>query len=479
MTMASPNEAKVGFATLSDGKTQGEIIQLQLTPEVLILLREEYVQREPDPEENGNECEIDKVRTVEIRREKVGGLGLSVKGGSEHKPLVPALISKIVPGQAASKTKQLYVGDAIMKVNDINIETFTHDQVMEALKTAGDIVTLTVKYFKPAAVFLNKSSDPSIFNDNDRNLSPPGVVLPKFERQWVVYSSIPLLYAYLTRYVGQTDQLRINSFELVGIDGNTSGVLQFDDSHSLAEWVAAITNNILCLLNQMIKMMNQLLLPDEQIQYMGWTQERGSPAHCSQGWKPKFVALKGPDIYMFDVPPMQSRDWMRCDTVFQVYECMFKVLQDSELLDDKQHCCSVQTGSKETIYISLESRSDLLQLEKAWYRTNHSAVTKLKAKTFGCMHHGRLSGLTLDIDVGFSLYDSETKSYLWTYKFSRLKGSSDDGKQTLKLHFSSDKEGQIETRKVECSSLQLLLYCIHSFLSAKLASVDPSFLANM
>ena len=31
---------------------------------------------------------------------------------------------------------------------------------MEALKTAGDIVTLTVRYFKPAAVFLNKSGDP-------------------------------------------------------------------------------------------------------------------------------------------------------------------------------------------------------------------------------------------------------------------------------------------------------------------------------
>ncbi|XP_060602935.1 gamma-1-syntrophin-like [Ruditapes philippinarum] len=331
--MATPTEAKIGFATLSDGKTAGEIIQLKLTPEVLILLREEYVQREVDAEENGNESML------------------------------------------------------------------------------------------------------------DSNMLPPGVILPRLEKQWVVYSSIPLLYAYLTRYVGQTDQLRFRG--------------------------------------DRIKMMNRLLLPEEQIQYMGWTQERGSPGNSTHGWKPKFVALKGPDIYLFDIPPMQSRDWMRCDTVFQVYECMFKILQDSELLDDKQHCCSIQTSSKETIYLTLESRSDLLQLEKAWYRTNHSAVTKLKSKTFGCVHHGRLSGLTLDIDVGFSLYDSETKTYLWTYKFSRLKGSSDDGKQTLKLHFSSEKEGQTETRKVECSSLQLLLYCIHSFLSAKLASVDPSFLANM
>jgi len=46
---------------------------------------------------------------------------------------------------------------------------------------------------------------------------------------------------------------RSNSFELRGIDGNSSGVLQFDDGHSLAEWMAAITNNINSLLNQMVK----------------------------------------------------------------------------------------------------------------------------------------------------------------------------------------------------------------------------------
>lgn len=61
---------------------------------------------------------------MEIRREKIGGLGLSVKGGSEHKPLVPALISKIIPGQAAAKTQQLYVGDAIMKVTNCQVNSF-------------------------------------------------------------------------------------------------------------------------------------------------------------------------------------------------------------------------------------------------------------------------------------------------------------------------------------------------------------------
>lgn len=51
---------------------------------------------------------------VQIRRDKNGGLGLSIKGGAEHK--LPILISKIYKDQAADITGQLFVGDAIIKV---------------------------------------------------------------------------------------------------------------------------------------------------------------------------------------------------------------------------------------------------------------------------------------------------------------------------------------------------------------------------
>ena len=51
---------------------------------------------------------------MEIYRDAGGGLGLSVKGGSEHR--IPALISRIIPGQAAAHTEQLFVGDALLKV---------------------------------------------------------------------------------------------------------------------------------------------------------------------------------------------------------------------------------------------------------------------------------------------------------------------------------------------------------------------------
>lgn len=52
-------------------------------------------------------------RMVQITRQKVGGLGLSIKGGAEHK--LPILISKIYKDQAADQTGQLFVGDAVIK----------------------------------------------------------------------------------------------------------------------------------------------------------------------------------------------------------------------------------------------------------------------------------------------------------------------------------------------------------------------------
>jgi hypothetical protein len=54
-------------------------------------------------------------RVITIRRERVGGLGLSIKGGQEHH--LPILISRIFKDQAADKNGQLFVGDAIVKVH--------------------------------------------------------------------------------------------------------------------------------------------------------------------------------------------------------------------------------------------------------------------------------------------------------------------------------------------------------------------------
>lgn len=66
---------------------------------------------------------------VQITRQDVGGLGLSIKGGAEHK--LPILISRIYKDQAADVSGKLFVGDAIIKVSVVwFLMKFFADHVM-------------------------------------------------------------------------------------------------------------------------------------------------------------------------------------------------------------------------------------------------------------------------------------------------------------------------------------------------------------
>ncbi|XP_064652609.1 gamma-2-syntrophin-like isoform X2 [Lineus longissimus] len=470
---------KQGMVLLTDGKTKPQPVRLQLTEETLTIQKEElvYVHSASDDLDNSG---ITRERVITIRRERVGGLGLSIKGGQEHH--LPILISRIFKDQAADRNGKLFVGDAIIKVNNVSVEKTTHDVAVQALKEAGEEVALTVKHFRPASLFLsrNRNSGGPPAEDDGRNKVPPGYnTLPKLEKHWADMQSIPLQFAHLTRYNLGSDKIRQNGFEVRSMEGLSSGVIHCENSNEITDWLRCINNNISALNNHSMTMSNRLLLPNDQIVHMCWTSEKLLRSKPYQNWKSQFVALRGANVYFFDAPPASTRDWLRCDEICKVYESMFRILRDTELLDDRQHCFLVQGGSGDSHYLSLEGRQAMLRFEKAWYRTNYLAVMHLKNKTFGCTWRGRISGLTLDLNTGFSLYDSESRCYMWSYKFSQLKGSSDDGKTKLKLHFTKDPQGtDVDTREIECTNLQTLLFSMHAFLSAKLASVDPSFLRN-
>lgn len=64
----------------------------------------------------------------------------------------------------------------------------------------------------------------------------------------------------------------------------------------------------------------------------------------------------------------------------------------------------------------------------------------------------------IDWNHGYSLYDSQTNECLWRYRFSQLKGSSDDGISSLKLLFRDEKTGGIETRVSTITFMNILLW---------------------
>ncbi|GCB69805.1 hypothetical protein scyTo_0010629 [Scyliorhinus torazame] len=97
------------------------------------------------------------------------------------------------------------------------------------------------------------------------------------------------------------------------------------------------------------------------------------------------------------------------------------------------------------------------------------------SKTYGCTWQSQTLSFTIDFTAGFTCVDSNTKNVIWRFKFSQLKGSSDDGKTCVKLLFQNTETKQIEMKELEFPDLTAVLHCIHSFIAAKVAAVDPVF----
>ncbi|XP_052737964.1 gamma-1-syntrophin isoform X2 [Bicyclus anynana] len=526
---------RTGMVQVSDGKSRPRPARLVLTMEAVTVQREVVIPPQPPRDKNVPHA---RERMVQLTRQKVGGLGLSIKGGAEHK--LPILISKIYKDQAADQTGQLFVGDAVIKVNGEYITACKHDDAVNILRNAGDIVVLTVKHYRAATPFLQKQADgasdtdsstgdehPSLHNKVDANCNsertdtnggwqsawgdpddgsrpgsaagsargsrPPSVASDRLPdrapvgcKEWVDVISVPLMMGYVTRYVFGTDKLRPGAFEVRGArPQQTTGVVHVDEPAALSHWLKSISDNIMGLTNLQMKLFNRHLSGGERIEYMGWVHEGlVSGAQPWQTYRPRFLVLKGTDVMLFDVPPAGIAELPKCPETLKVYQTMFRTVKESETVDWRQHCFLVQSSSSLTSaaaprYFSAETRHELLRLEAAWTANIVNSVVRL-GKTFTVVHMGRAAGLTLDWSSGFSLSEGTPGAPpVWSYRFSQLRGSSDDGKSKLKLHFQDTETKVIETKELECQILQSLLFCMHAFLTAKVASVDPAFLASI
>ncbi|XP_075411779.1 gamma-2-syntrophin [Tenrec ecaudatus] len=505
-----PAWTKTGIALLYDeGSENAYDVRLKLTKEVLTIQKQDVICT------SGSSHTANR-RTVTLRRHPIGGLGLSIKGGAEHK--VPVVISKIFKDQAADQTGMLFIGDAVVQVNGINVESATHEEVVHLMRNAGDEVTITVQYLRDAPTFLKlplgspgPSSDHSSgassplfdsglhLNGNSSNTAPsspasPIANEPKYEKRWLDTLSVPLTMARISRHKPGMENLRSNAFEVLALDGISTGVLQFCTAQESAEWLKAVSANISDLTLQNMKMANKCCSPSDQVVHMGWVNERLPGTDSSQTFRHKFLALKGSSFYIFHTPPVSTLDWVRAEKLYNLCEVLFKVhkfwvtddcwlqanlylgLQDFDFEDQRPYCFSVMVGHGKSHIFNVELGSDLAVWEKSFQRATFMEVQRTGSKTYMCSWQGEMLCFTVDFALGFTCFDSMTKNVLWRFKFSQLKGSSDDGKTRVKLLFQNLDTKQIEMKELEFQDLTSVLHCIHSFIAARVASVDPVFI---
>uniref|UniRef100_A0A673GHF0 Syntrophin, gamma 2 n=1 Tax=Sinocyclocheilus rhinocerous TaxID=307959 RepID=A0A673GHF0_9TELE len=421
--------------------------------------------------------------------------------------------------QSAAEECVLFVTDyrtrSIRQVNGINVEKCTHDEVVHLLRTAGDEVTITVRYLREAPAFLKlplgspgPSSDQSSrassplfdsglhLNGNSSNTAPsspssPSANEPKYEKRWLDAVSLPLFMARISRCKAGTDKLRSNSFEVIALDGVCTHVLQFCTAAESTDWLQAISTNINDLTQESMGFFCWMFSP--QIVHMGWVCEHLQGGDVEPLHSCRFLALRGSSLLVFRSPPVTS-DWAQAEASFHLCEVLFKVhklwiaedcwiqtkfylglQQDGELRDSEPFCFSVLVGHGQSFCYSVELGSELVLWEKAFQRAVFMEVQRVRSKSYMCSSQGKILCFTLDFESGFSCSDSISKKTIWKYKFSQLKGSSDDGKTRVKLLFQNSENKQIEMKELEFANLTAVLHCIHSFIAAKVATVDPVF----
>lgn len=301
--------------------------------------------------------------------------------------------------------------------------------------------------------------------------------------------------ARISRFKASSVKLRPNSFELLAQDGVSSGTLQFQSAHDSADWLRAISTNISDLILQHMKMMNKCYSPSDQILHMGWVGEKVQGSDGSHVYKFKFLVLKGSSFYIFKSPPVSTLDWVRAEKMYNLCEVLFKVSkvwpadeiwiqenlylninQSEDFEEQRPYCFSVLVGYGKSHYFSTELGSDLPMWDRSFQKSIFMEVQRAGSKTYVCNSQGEVVCFTVDFVTGFTCFDSKSKNIIWRFKFSQLKGSSDDGKTRVKLLFHNSDTKQIEMKELEFQDLTGVLHCIHSFIAAKVASMDPMFI---
>ncbi|XP_055767074.1 beta-1-syntrophin-like [Salvelinus fontinalis] len=269
-----------------------------------------------DLQEQVPEAIANRKRCVKVIKQEVGGLGISIKGGKENK--MPILISKIFKGLAADQTQALYVGDAILSVNGVNLRDATHDEAVQGLKRAGREVTLEVKYMREATPYVKKGSPVSEIGWETPPPESPRLGSPHCDVPVTPTMSlqgdrryIPLKMCYVTRSMTSPDPEN-RQLELHSPDAKHTVVLRCTDTASAQAWFEVMQSATSNLINKVITEVKEHtgrtgIAGSREIRHLGWLAEKTE--NEKQQWKPVLVMVTEKDLLLYHSLPRMKASW--------------------------------------------------------------------------------------------------------------------------------------------------------------------------
>ncbi|XP_065117340.1 beta-1-syntrophin isoform X1 [Paramisgurnus dabryanus] len=432
--------------------------------------------RTPHGDTQVPEAIANRKRCVKVIKQEVGGLGISIKGGKENK--MPILISKIFKGLAADQTQALYVGDAILSVNAINLRDATHDEAVQVLKKAGREVVLEVKYMREATPYVKKGSpvseigwetpppeSPRLGSPHSDIPSPLSLSLQGDRRY------IPLKMCYITRSMTVPDPEN-RQLELHSPDAKHTIVMRYKDTGTAQTWFTLMQSTITNLTSKVIAELREPgVAGSREIRYLGWLAEKSESDR--QHWKQVLVVLTEKDLLLFDSMPRMREHWL---SPAHAYPLLATRLVHSG--PDKgspqpggELCFATRTGTRlgiEAHVFRAETCKDLSIWTRHIVTGCHGSAEMIKEVTTSCLYQNQDCRLVIHYERGFSVIadGDESCQPLFSYPFEKLKMSADDGVRILYLDFGG-KEGEIQLDLHSCP--KPIVFILHSFLSAKIA----------
>ncbi|XP_064640760.1 beta-2-syntrophin-like isoform X2 [Lineus longissimus] len=415
-------------------------------------------------------------RHVRVAKEETNGLGISIKGGRENK--MPILISKIFKGMAADNTEKLYVGDAILQVNGEDLREATHDEAVRALKRAGKVVDLEVKYLREVTPYFRKTSALNDLGWGSQKESPKDPTgSGNSKTNWSEKKTIPLKLCYLCRNLSVPDPEN-RTIELHSPDGKSSCILRCPDAGICNSWFAALHSNVSLLMQQAIVEANRMLSAGprhQEITHMSWLAEQIHSEQGNPSWKPVFCAVSDKDMMLFESAPWTKEEWVK---PFQTHPIIATRLVHSgkhtttSLSGSELLTFGTRTGSKQGIeahIFRVEAQRDLSNWCRVLVQGAHASAILAKEISCPVTWQGQEARFTLHYDNGFTLSDPRTEDgrklqILWHFPYEKLRMSADDGQRLLWLDFGEEGEQELDLHGCP----KPIVFILHTFLSAKL-----------
>ncbi|XP_073842455.1 syntrophin-like 1 [Musca autumnalis] len=459
-------------------------------------------------------------RHVRIIKSENNGLGISIKGGRENR--MPILISKIFRGMAADQAKGLYVGDAILSVNGEELREATHDEAVRALKRAGRVVDLEVKFLREVTPYFRKAS---IISEVGWELqraflcplgpgvsaSPPAPkTTPRADTRY-----IPLQLTHLARNLKYIDPEN-RCLELHSPDGVHSCILRAADSAEALVWFNALHSAMSGSTQRALVEANRALMNViGELKHIGWLSRRlsgssgasnasggggnnamtgtttsaGSGGEVPSGrsssessdendkWQPIFVAVTERELRIYESAPWSVEAWGRPLESFALATTRLAGAGNNSSLNGQQStvfCIRCGTTRGVLVYwLRSETHRDMAAWARALVQGSHNAVNYQREFSFRCLYQGRQCQLVVHLNRGFCLYEcgyaapAQTKTQLWQFPFDKLRGSADDGNRMLFLDFGDDGEIELD---MECCP-KPVVFVLHNCLSAKVHNI--------